>query len=229
MDLDDELRRLFHDDRLDIQVKSGAEQAVVTGARRVRRRRVALTSVAGAFAVAAVVAGGILLSGITAPRSLPPADSVGPTSTATSPPPPSSSGTAAAAVGYGPLKLGMSEADAMATEVLSPQPQDGADGCRSFATQGNADNVKAVVVSPKAGVVRITLPAFAKTSTGAGVGSTAAEVKARYSTTVDLGDRLQSWMPGEKSWYYVFTLDAEKKVTSIRMELDTPECPQSTS
>ncbi|MET1076288.1 MAG: hypothetical protein ABWY11_26835, partial [Umezawaea sp.] len=64
MDLDDELRRLFRDERLDIQVKPGADQAVVTGARKVRRKRMMLASAGGTFAVAALVAGGIALAGV---------------------------------------------------------------------------------------------------------------------------------------------------------------------
>ncbi|MFC0429362.1 hypothetical protein [Kutzneria buriramensis] len=39
MDLDDELRRLFADDRLDVPVRQEAHRAVVTRAKRLRRRR----------------------------------------------------------------------------------------------------------------------------------------------------------------------------------------------
>ncbi|MGH3876108.1 MAG: hypothetical protein ACRDSK_03630 [Actinophytocola sp.] len=81
MNVDDELRRLFHDDRLDVAVRPDAEQLIVAGARRVRRRRFA-TATAGAVAVAVVlVGGGIALAGTGAQESLPPAVST------TTPPP----------------------------------------------------------------------------------------------------------------------------------------------
>ena len=58
-DLDDELRRLFSDDRLDVHVTPDATDAVVRGADRRRRRRTAVT---GAFAVVTLVGAGIGLS-----------------------------------------------------------------------------------------------------------------------------------------------------------------------
>jgi len=73
VDLDDELGRLFADDRLDVPVRAGAVEAVVSGARRVRRRRIALASAGGAMAVTALVVGGIALAGVGGTQSLPPA------------------------------------------------------------------------------------------------------------------------------------------------------------
>jgi len=73
MDLDDELRRLFTDDRLDIAVRAGAEQVIVAGARRARRRRyVAVT--ACAVAVAILVGGGIAAAVNGTWKSMPPAE-----------------------------------------------------------------------------------------------------------------------------------------------------------
>ncbi|PRX47865.1 hypothetical protein B0I33_105449 [Prauserella shujinwangii] len=63
-ELDAELRRLFADERLDVPPRPGAAETVVAGARRVRRSRTALVSGAGALTVAAVVAGGVLLTGV---------------------------------------------------------------------------------------------------------------------------------------------------------------------
>jgi cytoskeletal protein RodZ len=62
VDLDDELKRLFADDRLDVQVAADAEKTVVAGARRRRRRRVALVSAAGVLAAAVVATGTIMLA-----------------------------------------------------------------------------------------------------------------------------------------------------------------------
>ncbi|HWO64846.1 MAG TPA: hypothetical protein VNO31_32890, partial [Umezawaea sp.] len=99
VDLDDELRRLFQDQRLDIPVKPGADHAVVTGARRVRRRRVALASAGSAFAVAALVAGGVALAGLGGTASMPPAGSTPSTVTRTVTVEPSTS--VSGSVGYG--------------------------------------------------------------------------------------------------------------------------------
>ncbi|MCT2586622.1 hypothetical protein [Actinophytocola gossypii] len=73
MDLNDELRQLFADERLDIPVRPGAEATIVAGARRIRRnRRLAVT--AGAVAVAVLVSGGVALATHSTNRSLPPAE-----------------------------------------------------------------------------------------------------------------------------------------------------------
>lgn len=63
MNLDDELKRLFADERLEVPARPGAEDAIVAGAQRVRRRRIAAVTASGALAVAAVVAAGVLLTG----------------------------------------------------------------------------------------------------------------------------------------------------------------------
>jgi cytoskeletal protein RodZ len=61
-DLEDELKRLFADERLDVQVAADAEKTVVAGARRRRRRRVALVSAVGVVAAAVVATGTIVLA-----------------------------------------------------------------------------------------------------------------------------------------------------------------------
>jgi hypothetical protein len=78
--LDDELRELFTSDRLDVAVRSDAEEVIVTGARRVRRRRIVAATASGALGVVAVVVAGFVLAGGT-PDAMPPA-----TSTTTRPP-----------------------------------------------------------------------------------------------------------------------------------------------
>jgi hypothetical protein len=82
-DLDDELRRLFADDRLDLPVARNASAAVVAGARRRRRNRVALTAAGGVLAVVAFVSAGLTLSGIGRPTTVPAA--TGPVLTMTVP------------------------------------------------------------------------------------------------------------------------------------------------
>jgi hypothetical protein len=64
-DLDDDLRRLFSDDRLDVHVAPDATESVVRGAGRRRRRRIA---VAGAFGVVALAGVGLGLSEFRLPK-----------------------------------------------------------------------------------------------------------------------------------------------------------------
>jgi len=84
MDLDDELRQLFADERLEVPVRPGADDVIVAGARRVRRRRITAVAASGALAVVAVVAAGIVLAGGN-PDAMPPANRYknSPTSTTT--------------------------------------------------------------------------------------------------------------------------------------------------
>ncbi|QWF80280.1 hypothetical protein [Amycolatopsis sp. CA-230715] len=61
-ELDTELRRLFGDERLDVTPRAGAEDGIVSGARRIRRRRSAVTAGAGALTATALVAGGLIFA-----------------------------------------------------------------------------------------------------------------------------------------------------------------------
>jgi hypothetical protein len=98
VNIDDELRRMFGqvEDRLDVPVREDATETIVAGARRLRRRRVAVATASGAFAVAVLAGFGILLAS-PEPESAPPAiTSTTPTtsvvsSQSSSSPPPSSS------------------------------------------------------------------------------------------------------------------------------------------
>jgi hypothetical protein len=72
MDLDDELRRLFTSDRLDVAVRPDADEVIVAGARRLRTRRILTATAGGAAAIVAVVVAGIVLAGGN-PDAMPPA------------------------------------------------------------------------------------------------------------------------------------------------------------
>ncbi len=74
------------DDQLDVPVRPDAEQTIVAGARRLRRRRLAAVTATGAAAVVAVVAIGVALS-LPNQEAMPPADV--PTTTTTTPTEPS--------------------------------------------------------------------------------------------------------------------------------------------
>jgi hypothetical protein len=67
--LDDELRRLFADDRLAVPVARNAGVAVVAGARRRRRGRMAMAAAGSVLAAVAVVSAGAALSGIGHPAT----------------------------------------------------------------------------------------------------------------------------------------------------------------
>ncbi|WP_258344832.1 hypothetical protein [Saccharopolyspora gregorii] len=60
-DLDDELRRMFADDRLEVPVRTGAEWSLVAGARRRRKRQTTLAAVGGVLAMGVLFGGGAVL------------------------------------------------------------------------------------------------------------------------------------------------------------------------
>ncbi|WP_436493084.1 hypothetical protein [Actinokineospora sp. HUAS TT18] len=84
MNIDDELQRLFADDRLDVPVRSGATEAVVAGARRVRRRRVAMSAAGGAAALSVLAGSAFILAGGQPESQSVPGDGVSIAATTTS-------------------------------------------------------------------------------------------------------------------------------------------------
>ncbi|MCX2731206.1 hypothetical protein OOZ19_13220 [Saccharopolyspora sp. NFXS83] len=72
-DLDDELHRMFADDRLDVRVRTGAEWSLVAGARRRRKRQTTVAAVGGALAMTVLVGGGAVLVARPAPDPVRPA------------------------------------------------------------------------------------------------------------------------------------------------------------
>jgi hypothetical protein len=130
-DLDDELRRLFADDRLTLPVARDATPAVLAGARRRRRNRTALGAAGGVLAVVAVVFVGAVLSGIGRPAGtvraaaplLTTTATTAPTGTATATPVPATTSAADPSAvlgpyGYSKLELGMSVKEASAIGQL---------------------------------------------------------------------------------------------------------------
>lgn len=240
MNIDDELRRLFDDDRLDVAVRPDAEQVIVAGARRIRRRR-RVAAVAAAVAVAVVLGSGIALAG-AGRQSLPPAVPAGepisppttseaPVTTTTpppattrppeaaakkveetaestssaAPPPPSYSLDVIGTSTYGPLRLFMSEQEALATGLLGAVEVSG-DGCTRYTgTFGGK-----VVVSKRYGLVRIVVSRPASAAGGIHIGSTVAQVKAAYPNTIEYRNGLYRqtepgilafWVAGSKDAY----------------------------
>jgi hypothetical protein len=90
VDIDDELRKLFADDRLSVPVRPAADRVVVAGARRARRRRAHAVFGGGMLSVATVLAAGTAfgVAGDAPPRTpLAAAESAGLTTTTPSPSP----------------------------------------------------------------------------------------------------------------------------------------------
>lgn len=265
-DLDDELRRLFSDDRLDVHVPSDATEAVVRGAGRRRRRR---SAVASAFAVVTLVGAGVVLTQLrppadnTAEELLPtssstasttPSPSTPNTILAPSPPgsadpPPTSNGSnpdrpntgttskprtttpppapPSEASGLGNLVLGMSEAAALKTgELIEPSSTTDPDAkCKAYSTNSVPDS-DAVIISMAKGLVRITLPSYAKTGKNITVGSKVADVKAAYPTATQSGSTYLVQMAATPKWTYVFETDGTA-VTTVRQRLANHDCPSA--
>ncbi|MGA6165970.1 hypothetical protein [Amycolatopsis magusensis] len=95
-----QLRRLFDDERLELRPQPDAGQLIVAGAKRRRVRRRRMTVAGGALGVAALVAGGVALTGggfrhevpppVAQPSGLDPSLQIGPSATVAPVPPPTS-------------------------------------------------------------------------------------------------------------------------------------------
>jgi hypothetical protein len=73
VNLDDELRKLFsEDERLDVPLRDDAVSSVVSGARRIRRRRIMSVATSGTLVVAGLAGATIAFANVGAPESLPP-------------------------------------------------------------------------------------------------------------------------------------------------------------
>ncbi|MFD9705179.1 hypothetical protein [Lentzea sp. NPDC059081] len=228
-DIDDELRRLFSDDRLDVHVTPDATGSVVAGAHRRRRRRIAI---AGTFALVALIGAGVGLSQLR-PLALDSAGGVLPTTTSTAPPlvstytqtvvvtvtPPE--GTEGAPGVFGKLALGMSEENALKTGSLTT-PGEAIGSCKPYATVSNSDPA-AVLISQARGIVRIKLPSTARTSKNVGTGSKVAELKSAYPAAAVNGSELVVQMTATPRWVYVFENDGTV-VTAVRMRLADNDC-----
>ncbi|MCP2244725.1 hypothetical protein [Lentzea aerocolonigenes] len=110
------------------------------------------------------------------------------TATVTNPPKPQADGRP----GYGALKLGMTLEEARATGQTSV----------SFDALGCASDDR-VAISKKQGVIRISLPAEAKTSRGIGIGSTVAEVKKAYPNAEEYRAGFAADVDGYEYWFVV--------------------------
>ena len=126
-------------------------------------------------------------------------------------------------VGYGPVKLGMSEQELVATGLVTAVP---GGECAAFTWTSDPGTVNAVLVARGRGVVRIKLPTGRQTSAGIGAGATLVQVKAAYPAgELTQSGSYQVLMPGDAGWMYVFVVEAER-VVEIRMQRPTADCAQ---
>ncbi|MBB5958807.1 hypothetical protein FHS29_005416 [Saccharothrix tamanrassetensis] len=209
MELDERLRELFQDDRLDLPVRPGAEHVIVVGARRRRRARVA---VAGALAGVVVLGGAFGAAGLrdlggTTVGAPPGVETMTVTVPARALEPPA----------YANFRLGMTDAEARATKALLLPGREGV--CTAYST--SVDSGDAVVVSRRHGVVRISLPPKGVTPSGVGDGASLEGVREAYPSVSVQGDRAHVAMAPE--WRYVFLLD-QGKVSATRIERVGSEC-----
>jgi hypothetical protein len=217
MNLDEELHRLFADERLDLAVRPGAERTILAGARRIRRRRF-VVSTAAVVAVGMLVGGGIALAGSGGPESLPPARTpdpvVAPTTTTappvttTSPPPVTSRTVPAVPDTKVTSETSVVTAEAFSANTITPRtygplrlgmrgPAAHDTGLLGAVQMSDEWCVKyaatyggSVVVSEKYGVVAIRVTRQVSTAKGIHIGSTVAEVKAAYPNAVEYRDGL---------------------------------------
>ncbi|MFB9906487.1 hypothetical protein [Allokutzneria oryzae] len=231
MNLDDELRRLFDDERVELRVRPGAEQAVVRGARRRRNRRRVTAVGAAAVAVVAALAGGTALNGLGKGSSAPPA--TGAVDGAPTPdvadwsalPPDDVLGPR----GQGRLRLGMSEAEAVATGLIKINSKAESNrGCRgyNYVNEVIRHGYYSVLFSEKYGLVRLEARDGAKTPEGIGVGSPVGEVSRRYTDTRSrhgaVGERITD-VPGNPDANY-WLIVRNDVLTEVRLELKEQDC-----
>ncbi|MEU7480138.1 hypothetical protein AB0A63_29430 [Lentzea sp. NPDC042327] len=128
----------------------------------------------------------------------------------------------AAAPVYNKLRLTMTEADALKTEMLVPPKPQPDEACKNYAMT-SVNDPNAVIISAARGIVRITLPEYAKTSRNIGAGSTVTDLRNAYPTATQNGSELVVQMNTSPKWFYVFENDGTT-VKTVRMRLADSDC-----
>ena len=138
------------------------------------------------------------------------------------------SGPVLSADGYGPVTIGMSEAEAR--QVLGPQVQDnfsaadeGADPCRFIWVGEEPRDVVYMVEDQRISRITVAAPRGATTDKGLALGATEADVRKVYGDRLEVGPSatmnppakaLTVWkVPGERGLRY--ETDAEGRVSEI--------------
>jgi hypothetical protein len=253
-DLDEELRRLFADDRLDLPVARNASAAVVAGARRRRRNRVALTAAGGVLAVVAVVFAGLALSGIGRPTTVPAAAGpvltmTVPTATPTASTPtiaPQPAGDALYVLGpdgYEKLMLGMPLSEATAAGLFGKTASTKVSaGCLRYTmlinemyvgptlAGGAAPSMPVkgtleVLVSLRDGVAELNGDPLLRSPEGIGVGAPEEMLVQAYPQLYVSRGTATAQVSGNPKAVYVFGLTGAGTVTSFSLRLAKSDCP----
>lgn len=230
MNIDEELQRMFTDERLDVPIRHDAVDTLVAGARRRRRRRRTLTASSAVAAVVALVVTVVALVSLGGAQSMPPARppvvTVTVTVTVTAAPPASD---VIGPSGYRELHLGMTAVQAEATGLIvaNAQPVSGA-GCLGYDYAGspNEANHYSVLISPTLGVVRVDGRAGAVTPEGARIGTSESELKRLYPTRSGSHGAAGEWVaaiPANADARYWFIVQSGS-VAEIRLEGTTQDC-----
>uniref|UniRef100_UPI0031D2A2E7 hypothetical protein n=1 Tax=Saccharothrix mutabilis TaxID=33921 RepID=UPI0031D2A2E7 len=206
VELDERLRELFSDERLDLPAPDDAVPRIVGGARRRRRTRAAAT---GALVVAAVLGGVVVAQGLAARVASEPGT---PTTSVTTVRP-----QALEPPGYGSFRLGMAEDEVSRHHGFQVSP---VGPCRLYAGSETSFDL---LVSPRDGVTSIRLPVNTKTPSGVGYGSTLEQLRRPYPDLVMTGDRAAVAMASD--WGYVFEFE-RGAVAVTRIEKTGGECGQ---
>ncbi|MGI5503723.1 hypothetical protein [Lentzea sp. CA-135723] len=123
-------------------------------------------------------------------------------------------------IGYGALKLGMTEQEAVAAGLTDIDWSSSHDpGCTT------AQNV---AISKKYGIERITLPVDAKTSKGIGVGSTIADVKRMYPNAEEFRMGLGVQLNDTASYQFTtYGFGDNEKIVEIKLKSHQVDCSMS--
>jgi hypothetical protein len=203
-DLDQQLTKLFAAPGLAVQPRGDATAMIVTLARRRRRRRAAL-QMAGSIVAVCLLSVGVLQARSLG-RPAPPANSLGrPAPRATSIEAPLRGELAMSGSSVGPLRLGMTRAQAEATGLLITPPT--GSGCLSYSGK---NGIVAVQIG-RAGVSSIEVYTFIRTAQGVGIGDNYAKLQATYPSVLpESPDSRTSYrvpVPGQSGAWYVFDLE----------------------
>jgi hypothetical protein len=203
-DLDRRLGELFAEPNLALPPRADATGLVLTRVRRARRRR--RTAQLAVPVLAAVLLGGVALSGLGSRLFAAPAPPAHQTTVAPRVQELPMSGPA-----VGPIRLGMTRADAEATGLLiTPATAADTDGTDCWSYRGRR-GIQNVMVSPS-GVVEISVYAFITTGEGAAVGTTYAQVHTTYPdatpATPDTRTDYRVPVPGQAGAWYVFGFES---------------------
>ncbi len=213
------LRALFADERLDLPPPLDATKAIVEGAQRRRRRRRSMVTVTGVVVAAVVVSGGLAAFKIQSQDSAAVMSGGPPELSGRAP---VTSGPLLAADGFGRLKLGMTEADVTTQGVTLTSKQSIA-GCDLYdATGGGVPAAASVAISAANGLVIVTPTPVAHTPEGIGAGSTRDEILAAYSGAMDATGGVVA--PVRSVSEYHFRLDAKGAVDQVSLYSTNQDC-----